>query len=378
MKSIQRHRYFLDFTLSSLLRRKWKNISLTVVYTIIVFLVTSVLFFANAIRKEAQAVLQGTPEMIIQKMMAGRHDLIPLNYADKIKGIRGVRDVKSRLWGYYYHQASGSNYTVMATDDFPLKGDEAVIGNGVLRTWGTVRDDQLYFRSYEGKPLILKIKDVLSADTDLISADLILTTASAFRQIFGVPEGLATDLTATIRNLNEASTISEKVVTILPDTRPVLREDILRTYSSLFDWRSGYIIVLLSGAVLAFFIFAWDKATGLSGEERSEIGILKALGWDTSDILLLKFWEGLVICLTAFVVGVIAAYIHVFFASAPLFEHALKGWAVLYPSFKLSPDLNAYQLSVVFSLTVLPYVLITIVPAWRVAVTDPDAVMRQG
>ena len=377
MKSIQRHRYFLDFTLSSLLRRKWKNISLVIVYTTIVFLITSVLFFANAIRKEAQAVLQDAPEMIIQKVIAGRHDLIPLNYADKIKAIRGVRDVTSRLWGYYYHQASGSNYTVMATDDFPLKGNEAVIGNGVLRTWGTVRENQLYFRSYQGNPLILQIKGVYSADTDLISSDLILTTESAFRQIFGVPEGFATDLTATIRNLNEASTISEKVVTVLPDTRPVLREEILRTYTSLFDWRSGYVIVLLSGAVLAFFIFAWDKATGLSGEERSEIGILKALGWDTSDILLLKFWEGLVICLTAFVVGVIAAYIHVFFASAPLFEHALKGWAVLYPSFKLNPEINIYQLAVVFSLTVLPYVLITIVPAWRVAVTDPDAVMRQ-
>ena len=33
MKSIQRHRNFLDFTLSSLLRRKWKNISLILVNT---------------------------------------------------------------------------------------------------------------------------------------------------------------------------------------------------------------------------------------------------------------------------------------------------------------------------------------------------------
>ena len=92
MKSIQRHRYFLDFTISSLLRRKWKNISLIAVYSAIVFMITSVLFFANAIRKEAEAVLQDAPEMVIQKMMAGRHDLIPLDYADKIKGIRGVRD----------------------------------------------------------------------------------------------------------------------------------------------------------------------------------------------------------------------------------------------------------------------------------------------
>jgi hypothetical protein len=33
-------------------------------------------------------------------------------------------------------------------------------------------------------------------------------------------------------------------------------------------------------------------------------------------------------------------------------------------------------LAAVFGLTVVTYTLITIVPAWRVAVTDPDAVMR--
>ena len=376
MQSIQRHRNFLDFTLSSLLRRKWKNISLILVYAMIVFLVTSVLFFAHAIRREAEAVLSGAPEMIIQKMIAGRHDLIPMNYADKVKSIRGIRDVKTRLWGYYFHQASGSNYTMMATDEFPLKEDETIIGDGVLRTWDTIRQNNLYIKSYDGQAVTLRVVKSFSAESDLVSADLILVSESTFRRIFGIPDGFVTDLTASIRNQNETLTIAEKVVALLPDTRPVLREEIRQTYMSLFDWRSGYVIVLLSGAIIAFFIFAWDKATGLAAEEKTEIGILKSLGWDTSDVLLLKFWEGLVICLTSFMVGVMAAYVHVFFASASLFEHALKGWAVLYPAFELKPDINFYQLAVVFALTVLPYVLITIVPAWRVSITDPDAVMR--
>jgi ABC-type lipoprotein release transport system permease subunit len=104
-----------------------------------------------------------------------------------------------------------------------------------------------------------------------------------------------------------------------------LREEILRTYTSLFNLRSGYVIVLLAGAILSFLIFAWDKATGLTAEERSEIGILKALGWDPGDVLQLKFWEEMVVCLSAFIIGVAAAYVHVFLADAPLFENALKG-----------------------------------------------------
>ena len=374
---LERHRYFLDFTLSSLLRRKWKNVSLILVYSLVVFMVSSVLLFTGAIRKEAQIILGDAPQIILQRTIAGRHDLMPLSYIDKIINIRGVQAVTGRLWGYYYHPPARSNYTVMVKDNFPHKQDEAMVGHGVWRTWDTARQNRLYVKTYDGNTVTLQIVQTFKADTDLVSADLILVTEQMFRRLFGVPKGFLTDLMASVRNPAESPTIAEKFVKVLPDTRPILKEEIERTYATLFDWRSGYIIVLLGGAIMAFFIFAWDKATGLSGEERTEIGILKAVGWDTSDILVVKFWEGLVICLTAFITGVIAAYAHVFLASAPLFEHALKGWAVLYPAFKLSPEINAYQIGLVFALTVLPYTLITIIPAWRASIADPDAVMRQ-
>ncbi len=138
------------------------------------------------------------------------------------------------------------------------------------------------------------------------------------------------------------------------------------------------MVVLLSGAVLAFFIFAWDRATGLSSEERTEIGILKAVGWETSDILTMKFWEGAVISLTAFLTGISLAYVHVHFARAPLFQHALMGWSTLYPDFKLHPAVGPYPIAVLFFLTVVPYSFLTIVPVWKAAVTDPDAVIKSG
>jgi ABC-type lipoprotein release transport system permease subunit len=372
----ERHRYFLDFTISSLLRRKWKNASLILVYGLVVFMVSSVLLFTGAIRKEAEAILEDAPQIIVQRTIAGRHDLMPLNYADKIEKIRGVQGMSGRLWGYYYHPAARSNYTVMVSDDSPGKEDEAIVGHGVLRTWETDDQNRLYFKTYRGETITATVVKSFGAHTDLVSSDLILVSEPMFRRLFGVPKGFVTDLAVSVRNASELTTIADKCVNIFPDTRPILKDEIQRTYASLFDWRSGYIIVLLSGAVMAFFIFAWDKATGLTGEEKTEIGILKALGWDTSDILMLKFWEGMVICLTAFITGLIAAYVHVFLASAPLFEHALKGWAILYPSFKLNPDISAYQIGLVFALTVVPYTLITIIPAWRISITDPDAIMR--
>ena len=174
----------------------------------------------------------------------------------------------------------------------------------------------------------------------------------------------------------DVATIATKITEIYPDTRPILREDILRTYEAVFDWRGGVIIMVLSGVLFAFVILAWDKATGLSAEEKREIGILKAVGWETSDILLMKFWEGAAVSLASFFIGIVLAYLHIFVGSAILFEPVLKGWSVLYPNFRLTPYISVYQISTLFFLTVIPYTVVTIIPSWRSATIDPDSVMR--
>ncbi|MDJ0785139.1 MAG: FtsX-like permease family protein [Desulfosarcinaceae bacterium] len=377
MQWINRQRYLLDFTLHALWRRRWKHLALLTVYSAMVFLIASILFFGDSLRRDAAVLLKDSPELIVQRLMAGRQDLVPMAYMEKIDGIRGLGKVRPRLWGYYYHPASRATYTLMVPPEVTWSEAAVKIGNGVRRTWQGIRDNQLYFQTHAGDSLALTIAESFCGETELMTADLILMSESAFRRITGMPTGYATDLVARVRNRQETRTIAAKVIELLPDTRPILREEIQRTYDTIFDWRSGYVLVAICGAVLAFFIFAWDKATGLNAEERAEIGILKGVGWETTDVLHMKIWEGLAISLSAYLIGVLAAYLHVYLADAPLFAHALKGWSVLYPHYRLSPVFNANTLSVLFCCTVMPYTLVTLLPTWRVAITDPDAVMRQ-
>ncbi len=373
---VNRQKYLIDFTLSSLLRRPGKNLGLLLVYTLIVFLLASVMLYTHALRSEAERVLADSPEIILQRMLAGRHDLIPASYLEKMGRIRGVVSRRGRLWGYFYDPAVQANYTLMVPDDRQLQGDEAVIGAAIARTRGVSVGDFLTFRSSDGKAHGFRIKAVLSSDSELVSADLILVSEQRFRHFFSIPEGYYTDLVLSVRNPRELRKIAEKLTLRLPDTRPILRDEILRTYDAIFNWRQGIVFVLLTGAILAFVIFAWDKASGLSAEERREIGILKAIGWETSDVIRMKFWEGSIVSLSAFLLGYLAAYGHVFYADAGLFEPVLKGWSVLYPEFRLIPFVDGLQLATLFFFTVFPYTVATIVPIWRAAITDPDAVMR--
>lgn len=372
---LEKQRNIIDFTLSSLVRRKAKNLALVLVYTAIVFLLASVIFFTHSIREEAVFVLQDAPEMMVQRLIAGRHDLIPLSYIDTIKEIRGVASVKGRLWGYYYDPTNGANYTIMVNEDHSAPG-QVTIGKGVARNLPGDQYGTLPFKASDGSYLFLKIKETLSSESDLVSSDLILMSEKDFRKMFSIPEGYATDLTLRVRNSKELATIAAKITQLLPDTRPISRDEILRTYDASFNWRGGLLVVILLGTVLAFIILAWDKAAGLSLEEKREIGILKAVGWETSDVLTMKFWEGAAVSLSSFLIGILFAYLHVFFSSSFLFESTLKGWAVLYPDFKLTPFVNLYQVAVLFFLTVVPYTVATIIPAWRTATIDPDSVMR--
>ncbi len=373
---LNKQRNLLDFSLSSLARRRGKTLGMLAVYTAIVFVLASVMLFSHAIRREAATVLARSPEVLVQRMVAGRHDLIPARHLDAIRGIRGVQSAEGRLWGYLFDPAAAANYTLMVPTNPRIEPGKVVIGDAVVRARSADPGDLMSFRAHDGSLVQFKVDHAISRDSALVSADLFLVAEEDFRRLFGIPAGMFTDLAVSVRNPREVGKIAEKIDAALPDTRIILRDEILRTYESVFDWREGMLLVLLAGSILAFAIFSWEKASGLSAEERREIGILKAVGWETGDVILLKMLEGLVVSLSAFLVGYLLAYAHVFHLGAGLFEPVLKGWAVLYPKYRLTPFVDELQVATLFFFTVFPYTVATVVPIWRAAIVDPDQVMR--
>ncbi len=136
---IEKQKYLIDFTVSSLARRKVKNLGLLSVYTLIVFLLASVMLFTTALRKEAAEALARSPEVMVQRMVAGRHDLIPASDLETIGSTRGVQKTEGRLWGYYFDPLLKANYTVMvppARAAVNVGPQRAVVGSALARALG--------------------------------------------------------------------------------------------------------------------------------------------------------------------------------------------------------------------------------------------------
>ena len=395
-QNLEKQLNILDYALSSLWRRRLKSLSILLVFAAVIFLLASFQMVTQALSDKARQVLAHTPEITLQKMSAGRQEAIPLAYRDQLAGIFGIRRVVPRIWGYYFDEVRLANYTVMglAVDEMPegarldttlvsgaMPGDgddaqsRAVVGQSIKKaldlagrsTFSLFRPD-LSLKPFE-------ISGEFSPDTDILTNDLIVMNLADARDLFAIPAGLVSDLCVYVANPKEIETIAKKISEALPSVRVLTRPQIQKTYQVVFGWRSGFGSICLLSALAAFVILAWDKASGLSPEERREIAILKVLGWETSDILAVRFWESVIVSGLACLLGITAAYIHVVYCAASLFRPVLMGWSVLRPELQLLPRLAAGDILLILAFTVIPYLAATVIPAWRSATVPADSAL---
>ncbi len=392
--NLEKQLNILEYALSSLWRRRMKSLSVLLVFGAVIFLLASFQMVTQALSDKARQVLAHTPEITLQKMSAGRQEGIPLAYRDKLAGIFGIRRVVPRIWGYYFDEVRLANYTVMgmAVDEMPegarldtalargtmpgpAEQGRAVIGSSITNALDLAgRDTFSLFRPDLSLKSFVVIGE-FSRDTDILTNDLIVMNLADARDLFGIPGGLVSDLCVYVANPTEIETIAKKISDALPSVRVLTRPQIQKTYQAVFGWRSGFGSICLLSALAAFVILAWDKASGLSPEERREIAILKVLGWETRDILAVRFWESVIVSGLACIIGMTAAYVHVVYGAASLFRPVLMGWSVLKPDLHLLPRLAGGDILLILAFTVIPYLAATVIPAWRSATVPADSAL---
>jgi hypothetical protein len=378
MRARLRHqRALLEYALAALLRRSVKAVVLATVLVLIVFLAASIAFLRASVRFEAGAVLRDAPDLIVQRLVAGRQELVPAAALARLRDLPGVARAHGRLWGYYYDPAAGANYTVAVPASDPPAEGEAAIGGGISRSRQSYSRDVFALRSYRGEAVLLTIKAVLPERADLIAADLLLVSEPDFRQLFALPADAVNDIALYLAPGTDPTAVRGALRDALPGARVITRQQLLETAGSFLDARQGLLAVIVLALGLALLILAADKPAALSQEEQKEMGILRALGWSKSDVLVAKAWESLAVSIVALGVGGLAAYLHIYLAGAALFAPVLQGWAVLSPSLHLTPVLDFPLLAAMTASVLLLPAAGALLACYRPASGDPDAVIRE-
>lgn len=384
--------YIIEYAINSLIRQKYKSFFVILVLTSLVFLLSSLFFITNSIKYELKSTLESLPEITIQKIKAGRHYDISVDVVDEVLSITGVQSAVARVWGYYYFENAGVNFTLVGLDEYEQQYKKSfvkavkeldfskpsmIVGEGVKKVM-----DKNYYKDYfnfikpDGTLKKMALTGLFNSDTELESNDVMVMSKESVREIFDIPSQSATDIVIRVSNHNEIATIASKIKQLYPDSRVVTKDDLKISYQNIFDYKSGVFLVLFVISIFTFFIIIYDKTSGLSSEQKREIGVLKAIGWRVDDVLREKFYEGLIVSFFSYILGIIFALFFVYVLKAPLLQNIFSGYSQLKTSFNLPFVLDVQTLALIFFLSVPIYIAATIIPSWRSATLEVDEVIR--
>ncbi len=391
---MRRQLALLDYALGALARRRARSVSLAVGIAFVLALYASVLFVTDALRREVRVTRGELPALTVQRLVAGRPALIDGATADAMAAIPAVRSARPRVWGYFFIPALSGNLTVVGVDTTrpdalrdlartvhagrslrPGTAGEMVMGEALADMLGLRAGDELMLPS-TGPERFLRLVGTFRSESALRTADVLVTSEADARGLLSVPEGQATDVAVELTNPDEAKIVADKIAELVPGARVIDEELLDRTYDLTFSARAGLLAAALLPALAALLLLAWDRLSGLGELERREIGVLKSIGWETRDVLTARVWESLIVSAAGAIPGLVLAYVWVFPLHAPGLAGVLFGWSAIYPPIVLVPAVSAEQLLALVAIVVVPFVSVSLVPAWRAAMLDPDQAMR--
>lgn len=388
-----RYLNLLDYSLVSLKRKKLKNFGVFVVFIIVVFFLSSFQLLSAGLQNISTKLLETVPDITVQQMSAGRQVELPRDTRAKLSDIYGMQNIRERVWGYYFDESNGANYTVVGIDfkeftkyfseiglvegNLPATNERGavVIGNGVHTNLNLGARKHFTLFKPDLSQISFKTIARFDRDLDILTSDLIVMSKEDARELFAIDSDQITDLLIDSANPNEVENMARRIAEKTDGTRVITRNQMAKTYRAVFGWRSGVGAIVFLGAIVAFMILAWDKASGLSQEDQKEAAILKSLGWQAGDIMLIRFYESFCLSILAFIIAYGLSWFHVFWLDGVIFRPLLLGWSVLQPTFSFTPIFSFTDFFLIFSLSVVPYWCATIIPAWRSSIVRPESVL---
>ena len=381
----------LGWAASALLRRRSRTIALVGGLAFGVALIAAVVMVSDALRVEAERGRLAAPDLVVQRLVAGRPALVDPRSAGPIRALPGVASVTARAWGYVFLPGLRANVAVIGIATIadlrgarliegkapgPGERGSCVLGRELASALGVRVGDKLTLPTLDGRAPALTVTGLFAAETSLYTADVVLVSEDDARALLGLPDGAATDLAIELTNPDESQVVAGAIVDATPGARVIEKRLLERVHALAFGRRSGLVLGASIPALIALLLLAYDRASGLGPGERREIAVLKACGWSTGDVLLAKMLEAVVVATSASIAGVLMAYLWAFPLGAVGLREVLAGWSAMYPSGALVPAVSLGQMLSIVALVTAPYVALSVVPAWRAAGIDPMEALR--
>jgi len=415
---MKKFRNLLTYALNCVQRYKLRTVVILIALGVAASAFSSVAFMSDGLAREGTLSLKYAPDLTVQGISAGRQTLISTRYVNSVlSAATGISGVSERIWGYGnigntlivivgidVDNSATINQTnaMLGSPDFnqtwastlesayPLESghfldaqsnDTIVIGKGVADLLGANVGTVLSILTESNAIKRYVVAGIFDSESSIYNADMILMNLYAAREFFSIPDDKVTDILVYLSPVDaETKTSLVNVVarqlSEFPNCRILTKDVLLKAQEKTYGDRSGYFSVVWYVILISVAIVAFNQTVVVGHESKFEVGLLKALGFSTSDIIQVRLIESLFLGALAGAIGLTVGILYDIVLGAPVLRDFMLGWANLYPSFPVPILVSLQTVLFTFAVTIVPLLFATVIPSWLNATVDPDIAMR--
>jgi len=384
-----------NFLIIILLTYRKKHISIFIISSLLIALVSAVVFLTSSIKKDIYTTLDAQADFTLQRYRAGKVLDTPQEWIDEFLEFNGVSKVEGRIYGMHFYEPSETYFMIVGIDFYDseivenikslvdsididkfLERKNMIIGAGVK----SFLDEYHYFDYYifrppdRGKEKVY-IYDKFDNSSNIVSNDIVMMDIALARKILGVKEGYVTDIILNVPNPNEREMVFNKLKMSHFNMRVIQKKDIKKHYENLYNYKGGIFLVLYIIVLTTFLLILYQRYSMIKSVDTKEVAILRLSGWQIGEIVQFKMVENFIVIVTAYIVGIFLAYFFVYGLDAPLLKQIFLGYDNLKTEVTFSPNVSFKELVTIFFIFVVPFMITILVPVWRVSVKDVSEVI---
>jgi ABC-type lipoprotein release transport system permease subunit len=380
---------FINLIFLLLHKQKTKYISIFILATLTIFLLSTVIFIKSSLQNEILKTLESHNDFIIQKEFGGRIFDIENQLEDRLKNIYGVKNITKRVYGRYKFLSEDVYFTIIGVDfsnlNKELKNlglqniskDEMIVGfevDNLLKKYKYTNYYDFFLPNKEIKKV--KIAKVLEKESNVISSDIIILDINLARDILGINRDFSTNIAFDVPNELERANIKQKLQRLDLDLNIIQKEDILKKYETIFNYKGGVFLILYLVVLFAFIMILYQRYSQVSINERKQIAIFKAIGYSVRDIIKIKMSENFVIAFVSYLIGVLLAYFFVFILNAPILKNIFIDFSNIKNDFIIYPYIEFSTFVTLFLFFMVLFLSSVLIPVWKISAINPYESLR--
>ena len=380
---------FINLIFLLLHKQKTKYISIFILATLTIFLLSTVIFIKSSLQNEILKTLESHNDFIIQREFGGRIFDIENQLEDRLRNIYGVKNITKRVYGRYKFLSEDVYFTIIGVDFSNLNkelknlglqnisNDEMIVGfevDNLLKKYKYTNYYDFFLPNKEIKKV--KIAKVLEKESNIISSDIIILDINLARDILGINRDFSTNIAFDVPNELERANIKQKLQRLDLDLNIIQKEDILKKYETIFNYKGGVFLILYLVVLFAFIMILYQRYSQVSINERKQIAIFKAIGYSVRDIIKIKMSENFVVAFVSYLIGVLLAYFFVFILNAPILKNIFIDFSNIKNDFIIYPYIEFSTFVTLFLFFMVLFLSSVLIPVWKISAINPYESLR--